>query len=410
MVSTSLGGIQMSEFLQRRARLQHVLRDNGVHGYLLTQNIDLFYFTGSMQNGYAFIPAYGDAIFYVKRSVSRAREEADCRVEALGPFRAFADQLFDDFTGLKEQDALRIATEFDVLPVQIYLRLQSLFQDVTFVDGSLWVREIRMLKSAYEVKCIRQAATFIDEAFHQSLQQLNIGMSEIEYMASIENHVREKGHLGVMRMRSYNQEVITGMVAAGEDAAVPTYFDGPAGGRGLHPAAPQGPSRRPIQANEPILVDIGCCIEGYVIDQTRTVCIGELHPELMRAYDWSEKILRETERMLVPGTICEDIYEQALKIAAEAELEAHFMGYGTDQVKFLGHGIGLEIDEFPVLAKGFKYPLQQGMVIAIEPKFTFPGVGVVGIEDTYLITESGFERLTVTDQHLFKVDKAKKEA
>jgi Xaa-Pro aminopeptidase len=114
--------------------------------------------------------------------------------------------------------------------------------------------------------------------------------------------------------------------------------------------------------------------------------------------------------MLVPGTICEDIYEQALKIAAEAELEAHFMGYGTDQVKFLGHGIGLEIDEFPVLAKGFKYPLQQGMVIAIEPKFTFPGVGVVGIEDTYLITESGFERLTVTDQHLFKVDKAKKEA
>lgn len=268
----------MSEFLQRRLRLQHVLRANDSQGYLLTQNIDLFYFTGSMQNGYAFIPAEGETVFYVKRSVSRAREEADCRVEALGPFRAFAEQLQQDFPTLKEKSAVRIATEFDVLPVQIYLRLQSLFSDMAFVDGSLWVREVRMLKSAYEVERIKLAAQYIDEAFQNSLSALHVGMSEIAYMAAIENDVRSKGHLGVMRMRSYNQEVITGMVAAGEDAAVPTYFDGPAGGRGLHPAAPQGPSRRPIQANEPILVDIGCCIEGYVIDQTRTVCIGELSP------------------------------------------------------------------------------------------------------------------------------------
>ncbi|MNQ94159.1 Xaa-Pro dipeptidase [compost metagenome] len=133
-----------------------------------------------------------------------------------------------------------------------------------------------------------------------------------------------------------------------------------------------------------------------MIDQTRTLVIGGLDPELQRAYDVAEEVLRATEARLQPGTIAEHLYLLALDQVHEAGLSAHFMGYGADQVKFLGHGIGLEIDELPVLAKGFKYPLAPGMVIAIEPKFTFPGRGVVGIEDTYLITEDGYEKLTVS--------------
>nr|WP_311198767.1 M24 family metallopeptidase [Paenibacillus sp. YPD9-1] len=137
-------------------------------------------------------------------------------------------------------------------------------------------------------------------------------------------------------------------------------------------------------------------IDGYVIDQTRTLVIGGLEPELQRAYEVAEQVLRATEERLQPGTISEHLYLLALDQVHEAGLSAHFMGHGSDQVKFLGHGIGLEIDELPVLAKGFTYPLAPGMVIAIEPKFTFPGKGVVGVEDTYLITETGFEKLTVT--------------
>jgi Xaa-Pro aminopeptidase len=72
-------------------------------------------------------------------------------------------------------------------------------------------------------------------------------------------------------------------------------------------------------------------------------------------------------------------------------------------VKFLGHGIGLEIDELPVLARGFKQPLEAGMTIAIEPKFTFPGIGVVGIENSYLITDDGFENLCISREGIIRI-------
>jgi Xaa-Pro aminopeptidase len=209
--------------------------------------------------------------------------------------------------------------------------------------------------------------------------------------------------MGLMRVRGYNQEIITGMIGAGAAAAMPTYFDGPAGGEGLGAASPQSSGTRSIGTDEPILIDIGCCIGGYVIDQTRTAVIGELPDDLRQAYELSEAVLRETEARLKPGTICEDLYAAALEQVQSAGLSDHFMGFGADQVKFLGHGIGLEIDELPVLARGFRYALEPGMVIAIEPKFTFPGRGVVGIENTYAITETGFEKLTVSREGIAAV-------
>ena len=165
--------------------------------------------------------------------------------------------------------------------------------------------------------------------------------AELEWMAAYEHAIRRRGHIGVMRMRAYNQEVVTGMVGAGEAAAEPTYFDGPAGGRGLGPAAPQSASRRPFKRNEPILLDVGCCVDGYVIDQTRTAVIGKLDDDLAAAYAVAERIMRRTEELLVPGAPAERLYDEALRIADEAGLSEHFMGYGANRVRFLGHGIGL---------------------------------------------------------------------
>jgi Xaa-Pro aminopeptidase len=155
--------------------------------------------------------------------------------------------------------------------------------------------------------------------------------------------------------------------------------------------------------NEPILIDIGCCIDGYVIDQTRTVVVGRLDEQLTHAYRISESILRSTEAYLRPGTMCDELYVLAVEQAAQSGLSEFFMGFGADQVKFLGHGIGLEIDELPVLAKGFKIPLEAGMVIAIEPKFTFPGRGVVGIENSYLITAQGYTKLTCSREGIISI-------
>lgn len=386
-------------FQHRRRALQEKLKERGATGMLLTQNVDLYYFTGSMQLGYAYIPAEGEPLFWVRRSVSRAREEADVPVEPLGSMRAFADSLarHDPLLAVREPAPV-LAAEFDVMPVQTYQRLMKALPHVEWIDGSVLVREVRMLKSGEEAAVIRRAAALINEAFEHAAGIVRPGMREFELMAEIEHYLRRRGHMGLMRARGYNQEIVTGMVAAGAAAAMPTYFDGPAGGQGLGPASPQSAGRRPIGRNEPILVDIGCCLDGYVIDQTRTMVIGSLPDDLVRAYEVAESILRSAEEGLKPGTICEDLYLRALRQAEEAGLSGHFMGFGEDRVKFLGHGIGLEIDEFPVLARGFRYPLEPGMVIAVEPKFTFPGRGVVGIENSYLITGSGFEKLTVSPE------------
>ncbi|MGZ9587311.1 M24 family metallopeptidase [Paenibacillus marinisediminis] len=391
--------IETREHLERMNRLQSRMQKVGVDLFFVTHNVDIYYLTGSMQTGYVVVPREGDPVYFVKRSLQRAQAESTVKVEPLGSFREFGETVRAHFAKLYERDEkLTAVTEYDVLPVQQFERLQAVLPAMTWQDGSAMLRELRMVKSPFEVSRIRMAAVAAHRVLEQAAQYVREGMMELELIAHIEHMFRMQGHIGMMRMRGYNQEIITGMVASGEAAAEPTYFDGPAGGRGLTPASPQGSSRKVMKRNEPILVDIGCCIDGYVIDQTRTLVIGRLEEELQIAYDAAEAIIRAAEQKLKPGTICETLYTDALAMADSLGLADHFMGYGEDQVKFLGHGIGMEIDEWPVLARGFKQQLQPGMIVAVEPKFTFPGRGVVGIENTYLITESGFINLTTAPE------------
>jgi len=386
---------------------QRMQQEAKLAGCLISQNVGIYYYTGSAQTGYLFVPAQGSATYYVKRSVDRAGNESRVKVKELGSIRRFGGMLAADYPGLFADGARpAIGADLDVLPAQTYLRLTEAVPAASWVDASSMLRSLRSIKDPGEIASIERAAAAAAAALEAGLSSLSEGMTELALLTAIERELRLRGHAGLMRMRGYNQEIATGMVAAGEAAAEPTCFDGPAGGRGLSPAVPQSASMRPIGRGEPILLDIGCCIDGYVIDQTRTAVIGTLSPSLRFAYDTSVSLLRKTEELLRPGAVPEQLYAQALAMAEEAGLAEHFMGYGRDQVKFLGHGIGLEIDEWPVLARGFREPLQPGMVIAVEPKFTFPGEGVVGIENTYLITEDGCRALTRSPERLFVVSRA----
>ncbi|MFC5704400.1 M24 family metallopeptidase [Cohnella faecalis] len=389
------------EAVIRRIRMQKEMARHGMEGCLVTQNVGLYYFTGSMQTGYLFIPKTGEPTYYVRRSLARALEESDVRTVELGAFRQFGAKLAEDYPEVFGRKPALIGADLDVMPAQLYLRLTEAVPQASWMDASAALRVVRSVKSAYEIDKISQAAEVADAALREGLSSLREGMTELELMAVIENSMRRAGHIGLMRMRGYNQEIMTGVVAAGEAAAEPSYFDGPAGGRGLSPAAPLSSSKRPIMRDEPILIDIGCCIDGYTIDQTRTAVIGELSEELLHAYETSEAIVRRTEALLKPGARPDQLYFEALNMAAEAGLSSHFMGFGGDQVRFLGHGIGLEIDEWPALAKGFSEPLEPGTVVAVEPKFTFPGIGVVGLENTYVVTETGCRALTKSPETLF---------
>ncbi|MBA4543702.1 MULTISPECIES: Xaa-Pro peptidase family protein [Thermoactinomyces] len=387
-----------TEIKTRVRRFQNTLSALAIDGALITQNIDIFYLTGTMQNGLLYVPQSGEPLFYAKKSIDRASFESVIPVVEMGRQRELGQKIASRFGQPK-----KIGLEMDVLPYGLAKRYLSLFPGAEAADIAFALRQIRAVKSEYELKHIREAGKHLNEIIASLPGIIAPGMTELELSAKIEYALRLKGNIGIFRMRGYNQELCLGMVSSGSAAATPTYFDGPAGGLGLSIASPQSASRKKLQAGEPILVDISNVVEGYLIDQTRMAVIGDLDPELERAYQIAVGIIREAERMGVPGTPWQALYQRALEMAAEAGLSENFMGYGRDQVKFLGHGVGLEMDELPILARGFDQPLEEGMVIAIEPKFTFPGRGVIGIENTYVVTAEGLKALTIAPEEIIRI-------
>jgi Xaa-Pro aminopeptidase len=168
-------------------------------------------------------------------------------------------------------------------------------------------------------------------------------------------------------------------------------------------ASPHGASAKQIVRNEPILIDYTGVFNGYILDMTRIFVIGDLAPELQHAFDTALAIQEKVAAALRPGAICADIFELAAQMAEDAGLGERFMGAPGEQARFVGHGVGLELDEMPVLAKGFNLPLQLNQTIAVEPKFVFPGSGVVGIENTFVVGQEGGIRLTCLGDELIKL-------
>jgi Xaa-Pro dipeptidase len=258
-----------------------------------------------------------------------------------------------------------------------------------------------MIKSSYEIHILMDAANQVDKVYRRAREVIREGMSDLELAAELEFTARKEGHQGLIRMRGFNSELFFAHIFSGADSAVPAYVDTPLGGVGLTPAFGQGASWKPIGRNEPIIVDFAGSFDGYLVDQTRLFAIGGLADNLKRGY---ADMLRIQERMMALaqsrptwGTV----YDECLALALEMGYADSFMGNKDAQVSFIGHGIGIEIDEFPFLARGFNdMQLEPGMVFAFEPKLVFPGEGAVGIENTFYLTEDGIKQLTFSDEEL----------
>jgi Xaa-Pro aminopeptidase len=262
------------------------------------------------------------------------------------------------------------------------------------VDAGGILREHRTAKSPAELATMREGAARICGVFAEIPRFLREGMRELDLSAEVEYRLRKAGNEGSPRLRAFNAHFFVGLAVAGEGAATPGAFDGPIVGAGLSAAYSGGASERVIRAGDPVIVDFTAVHGGYVVDMTRTAVVGELPPDLVRAFEVARAIQDQVARNLRPGVPAVELWEHARAMAEQARLGDRFMGPPGDQARFVGHGVGLELDELPVLAPGFKAPLQAGQTIAVEPKFVFPGVGAVGIENTYVVTDRGGEKLT----------------
>ncbi|MEN6462063.1 MAG: Xaa-Pro peptidase family protein [Syntrophomonas sp.] len=378
------------ELHERISKLQTVIIANHCDAVLIIQNVDLYYYSGTMQNAQLSIPATGEPVLFCRKSSERAKQECPWPVIALPNYKLIPEKLLA--AGLKLPK--RLGLELDVIPTAAYFVCLKIFSNADIVDASNWIRNQRSIKSPYEIEFLRQGGEKMARVFSQVPQILRPGISELECAAEVERLARQLGHQGCIRIRGYNQELFFGHLLAGENGAIASFNDGATGGKGLGPFFPQGPSEKKIAVNEPIALDYVGVFDGYMVDQTRLFVIGSLPAKLCDAFQTALEIQEEIIALVKPGIMADELYNIALKRVENAGLSENFMGYGPGRAKFVGHGIGLEMDELPVLARGFHVPLEEGMVIALEPKFVFPGLGVVGIENTWLVTKTGKEKIT----------------
>lgn len=389
------------ELDKRIAKLQLLLAEKDIGGALIVQAVDLFYFSGTAQNAHLYIPAQGRPVLMVKKSLARAREESG--LENIIPLTSLK-KLPELLAGAGHKIPGVIGLEMDVIPAANYLFYRQVLSAVELVDVSALIRQVRQIKSAYELGLLRTSGLKMNEIYKAVPGMIREGMTEIELAATIEGMARARGHMGYISMRAFNQSPFFGHLMSGWTAAVPSAFDGATGGPGLTPAYPQSGGYKPIGRGEPIVIDYVGLWDGYITDQTRFFSVGPLPPKLMKAFQTALEIQSAVIERIRPDADGSGLHELALNMAAEAGLADYFMGCGPDQAKFIGHGVGLELDELPVLAKGLHTILQPGMVMAVEPKFVFPGEGVVGIENTFALTDTGVERLTVTSDELVIID------
>jgi Xaa-Pro aminopeptidase len=378
--------LTITELQQRVSRLQEMLTGKGVQAALLLMPVDIYYFTGTRQNSALWVPADGQPMLLVRKSLFRARQESP--IADIRPFPSSKELS----TTLGEK-YVTVGMTYDAVPVQQHSFYSKVLPGRNFVDISMGLRELRSVKSPYELELLRFSAEKFSSVLSQVPTFLREGMRELDLAAELEYRLRRIGHEGFVRMRAFNQEICGG-VAVASSATSYGFFDGPVSGKGLSSASPQGASLDEIRAHVPVLIDFVGVFNGYMVDMTRIFVIGSLDPELQRAFDVSLDIQEAVRRAMVPGAICEEIYQQAVKMAEKAGLGGSFMGMPGEQSRFVGHGVGLELDELPVLAPGFAMPLIAGQVVAVEPKFVIPGKGVVGIENTFVVTEHGGERLS----------------
>ncbi len=388
------------ELEQRILNLQKYLKKENIDAALILQRADLYYFAGTIQQANLFIPADGETILMVYKSTERSKAESaielilhlDSPKSIPGILKANGHAL-----------PATLGLELDVLPANMFFSYQRLFQGTHILDISHYVRLIRAVKTSYEIGIMRRAAELSDQVAAWVPNILREGMTELELAGKIEAEARRLGHQGIVRMRLWGTEMFYGHLMSGPAGAVPSFLSSPTGGVGASPAVAQGPGYKTIQRHEPVLVDYVFAYNGYLSDHARIFSLGSLPKDLMEAHAAMLEVQQMIKKIAKPGVKSGEIYSHAVEKAHKLGYADYFMGTGAERVRFVGHGIGLEVDEYPFLAAGQQLKLQAGMTIALEPKLIIPGKGVVGIENTHVVAKDGLEQLGQLAQEIMEI-------
>ena len=375
----------------RLDKVSSQLKASGTEAMLAGDNATLYYLTGRVFAGYAYITDAGEATFFIRRPVEL---EGDNLVYIHKP-----EHIPDHLTAMPKS----IALELDITPYSAIGRLQAIFPEAKTVNASPMLQAARATKTAFEIEKIRQSGIRQERVYRLIPKLYRPGMTDLELQVEIERASRLEGCLGQFRISGTSMELYMANLLVGDNADNPTPYDFAMGGAGLDPSLPVGCNGTEIRPGESVMADVNGNYTGYMTDMTRTFALGELSPIAIKAHQCSIDICRELSAMARPGTPAKALYVKAGEMAKEAGLHEYFMGH-RQKAGFVGHGLGIEINEHPVIAPRSRDIIAEGNVFAIEPKFVIPGTGAVGIENTYCVGADKTECLTNAPEPIIYFD------
>lgn len=390
--------VPASEIDARTRKLQQELQARAVGGLFIVQRVDLFYFSGTAQNGFLYIPAEGNPLLFIKQYLPRAKEESCVdNIMAIKSIKEIPELIIDHFGKLPAV----MGFELDVIPVNDFTFYRSLFPDSQCVDGSPLILKLRSIKSEWEITQLENTAEMTRKTFEYMQASIKPGISEMEFAGMFETYARKLGHGANLRVRHYQTEGYPWHVLSGASGGLVGLLDSPASGTGTSAAFPVGAGSKKLCANEPIMVDLGSVLNGYHMDETRMFAIDSMPKRAMDASRVAIEIHDSVIEKVKPGVTVGELFEHSFQLARSLGHAGPYLGAPGHKVSFIGHGIGLELIEPYILARGKDQLLEAGMTFALEPKMVYENEFAAGVESVFLVTETGSRLISKVPVEIF---------
>jgi len=386
------------EIKARTRGIQRVLQRENIDGLFIVQRVDLFYFSGTAQNGVMYIPAQGEPLLFIRRYLPRARRESSIAdIVKITSIREIPERIIDFFGSLPQV----LGFELDVMPVNDFNFYRRLLPAKKCVDASGHILKVRQIKSDWEIAQLENTAAMTARTFEFMRSVLRPGLTEMEFAGIFETYARRLGHAGGLRVRHYQTEGYPWHVLSGENGALVGLLDSPASGQGTSAAFPAGAGHKKIRIDEPVMVDLGSVLNGYHMDETRMFAIGSMPAPAMEASLAAIEIHNRIIEKAAPGVRIGRLFDDALKIARCLGYAEAYLGIPGHKVSFIGHGIGLELIEPAIIARRRNERLEAGMVFALEPKMVFENQFCAGVESVFVVTSTGARLISKVPLEVF---------
>ena len=390
--------VPASEIKRRTLHVQSELRRHNIEGVFIVQRVDLFYFSGTAQNGFLYMPAGGEPLLFIKQYLPRARAESSIadilKIESITEIPG----LIADRYGRLPQV---LGFELDVVPVNDFNFYQSLFKAEKSVDASPHILKVRRTKSPWEIAQMEATAEMTRKTFAYMREILRPGLTEMEFAGMFETYARKLGHGAGIRVRHYQTEGYPWHILSGKSGSLPGLLDSPASGEGTSAAFPAGAGHKKLRAGEPIMVDLGSVLNGYHLDETRMFAINVMPGKAMQTCRAAIEIHDRIIEAAKPGATLGELFDLSVRLAEKLGFADSYLGAPGHRVSFIGHGIGLEIIEPDIIARNRADRLAPGMTFALEPKFVHENEFTAGIESVFVVTETGSRLISKVPVEVF---------